>query len=215
MYRQVQSLLLIISLIINIGETMAQIVDPPIEMWNTNYGQLSKQGKWFGGQDAVDAYKADNPNVKLTSSQEYVIFNEGYLPDPYYLNKEEKAKGILTQGVGQTKRKGKDYIALGFPATYEDRIADLKRKMGADFVDAVEQNDPEKFKALADLAYRGDIGPLWAGHYKANRLDDAYKEFWKRKKFGGSALDRVAKNSIILFGKGVPKGTKTSDGKKW
>jgi hypothetical protein len=193
----------------------AQITDPPIEMWNTSYGQLSKQGKWFGGQDAVTKYKADNPTVQLTPAQEYVIANEGYLPDPYYLNKEEKAKGILTQGVGQTKRKGKDYIALGFPATYEDRIADLKRKMGADFVDAVEQNDPEKFKALADLAYRGDIGPLWAGHYKANRLDDAYKEFWKRKKFGGSALDRVAKNSIILFGKGVPKGTKTSDGKKW
>lgn len=195
----------------------AQITDPPIEMWNTSYGQLSKQKKWFGGQDAVNKYKADNPNVQLTPAQEYVIANEGYLPDPYYLNKEEKEKGILTQGVGQTKRKGKDYIALGFPATYEDRIADLKRKMGADFVDAVEQNEPEKFKALADLAYRGDIGPLWAGHYKAGRLDDAYKEFWKRKKFGGSALDRVAKNSIILFGKGkgVPKGTKTSDGKKW
>ena len=193
----------------------AQITDPPIEMWNTSYGQLSKQGKWFGGQDAVTKYKADNPTVQLTPAQEYVIANEGYLPDPYYLNKEEKAKGILTQGVGQTKRKGKDYIALGFPATYEDRIADLKRKMGADLVDAVEQNEPEKFKALADLAYRGDIGPKWAGHYKADRLDDAYKEFWNRKKFGGAALDRVAKNSMILFGKGVPKGTKTSDGKKW
>jgi len=199
----------------NIGVTMPQIVDPPIEMWNTNYSQLSKQGKWFGGQDAVDAYKADNPNVQLTPAQEYVIANEGYLPDPYYLNKEEKAKGILTQGVGQTKRKGKDYIALGFPAAYEDRIADLKRKMGTDLVDAIAQNDPEKFSALSDLAYRGDVYPKWGKHYSDGKLNDAYNEFWNRKKFGGAALDRVEKNSMILFGKGVPKGTKTSDGKKW
>lgn len=200
---------------INRGETMAQIVDPPIEMWNTSYGQLSKQGKWFGGQDAVNQYKVDNPNVKLTPAQEYVLFNEGYLPDPYYLNKEEKAKGILTQGVGQTKRKDKDYIALGFPATFEDRIADLKRKMGADLVDVIAQNDPEKFAALADLSYRGDVGPKWSANYSDGRLEDAYNEFWNRKKFGGAALDRVEKNSMILFGKGVPKGAKTSDGKKW
>lgn len=194
---------------------MAQIVDPPIEMWNTTYANLSKQGKWFGGQDAINQYKADNPNVVLTSAQEYVIGNEGYLPDPYYLNKEEKSKGILTQGVGQTKRKGKDYIALGFPAAFNDRIADLKRKMDPRIVDGIAQDDPEKFAALADLAYRGDVYPKWAKKYSDGKLEDAYEEFWNRKKFGGAALDRVEKNSMILFGKGVPKGTKTSDGKKW
>lgn len=194
---------------------MAQIVDPPIEMWNTTYGKLSEQGKWFGGQDAINQYKADNPNVVLTSAQEYVIGNEGYLPDPYYLNKEEKSKGILTQGVGQTKRKGKDYIALGFPAAFNDRIADLKRKMDPRIVDGIAQDDPEKFAALADLAYRGDVYPKWAKKYSDGKLEDAYEEFWNRKKFGGAALDRVEKNSMILFGKGVPKGTKTSDGKKW
>lgn len=194
---------------------MAQIVDPPIEMWNTTYGKLSEQGKWFGGQDAINQYKADNPNVVLTSAQEYVIGNEGYLPDPYYLNKEEKSKGILTQGVGQTKRKGKDYIALGFPAAFNDRIADLKRKMDPDIVDGIAQDDPEKFAALADLAYRGDVYPKWAKKYSDGKLEDAYEEFWNRKKFSGAALDRVEKNSMILFGKGVPKGTKTSDGKKW
>lgn len=209
MHRQVRLLLLIISLIINTGETMAQIVDPPIEMWNTNYGQLSKQGKWFGGQDAVNAYKADNPNVQLTPAQEYVIANEGYLPDPYYLNKEEKAKGILTQGVGQTKRKGKDYIALGFPAAYEDRIADLKRKMGTDLVDAIAQNDPEKFSALSDLAYRGDVGPKWSKHYSDGKLDDAFEEFWNNKEYkdliadspNSGVLSRIRKNSELLFGK--------------
>ena len=194
---------------------MAQIVDPPIEMWNTTYANLSKQGKWFGGQDAINQYKADNPNVVLTSAQEYVIGNEGYLPDPYYLNKEEKSKGILTQGVGQTKRKGKDYIALGFPAAFNDRIADLKRKMDPRIVDGIAQDDPEKFAALADLAYRGDVYPKWAKKYSDGKLEDAYEEFWNRKKFSGAALDRVEKNSMILFGKGVPKGTKTSDGKKW
>ena len=188
----------------------AQVVNPPIEMWNTNYGQLSKQGKWFGGQDAVDAYKADNPNVKLTPAQEYVIANEGYLPDPYYLNKEEKAKGILTQGVGQTKRKGgKDYITLGFPAAFDDRVADLKRKMDPDLVDSIAQNEPKKFAALADLAYRGDIGPKWAKHYSDDKLEDAYEEFWDNDEYKGLIVDdpnsgvlsRIRENSKILFGK--------------
>jgi hypothetical protein len=199
----------------NVGEVMAQIVDPPIEMWNTSYGQLSKQGKWFGGQDAVNKYKVDNPNVQLTPAQEYVLFNEGYLPDPYYLSQDEKNRGILTQGVGQTKRKGKDYIALGFQETYKDKIANLKSKIDSKFIDMLELNDPEKFAALADLSYRGDVFPKWGKLYEEGKPNKAYTEFWNRKKFGGAALDRVEKNSMILFGKGVPKGTKTSDGKKW
>ena len=193
----------------------AEVVDEPIDAWTKNPTELYRQGIYFPGEHALKKFKEDNPDVELNSAQEYIIQNEGYYTKPYYLNEDEKKKGIVTQGPGLTRRKGKDLISLGFQGTYEERIQHLKNKIDPDLVDAIEQEDPEKFAALADLSYRGDVFPKWGKHYSDGDLDAAYKEFWNRKKFSGGALDRVEKNSMILFGKGVPKGTKTSDGKKW
>lgn len=193
----------------------AEVVDEPIDAWTKDPTELYRQGIYFPGEHALRKFKEDNPDVELNSAQEYIIQNEGYYTKPYYLDEDEKKRGIVTQGPGLTKRPGKDYISLGFEGTYKDRLADLKRKIDSDLVDRLEQKEPEKFAALADLSYRGDVFPKWGKHYSDGDLDAAYKEFWNRKKFGGYSLDRVERNSMILFGKGVPKGTKTSDGKKW
>lgn len=166
---------------------------------------MSKEGKLFAGEDAVTAVKKLLKR-DLSYAEQQIVREEGFSSSTYL-----DSSGHTTIGVGLTKQYYTDdpeKIGANFEKAMADKVAKNKKDFGANY-----PKDEKKQAALLSLAYRGDVGPKWAKHFKEGRTKEAQQELWnnneyrellqKESKSGkeDSILKRVRKNEEVLFGR--------------
>jgi len=210
--------LIIITILLWVDNSMAQIVDPnPIRFLDafgnkigsdgfeaaTGIYDFNKQadrteaankGFYKTGEAAVDLAKSTFDR-ELSPQEKLLIKHEGFTTVPYL-----DTENIPTIGIGQT---GQYFDPLDIQTGFEEAVADKTNAVKEEFDDAYNLADDTKQGALLSLVYRGDTrnkntGNLyqWVGKYKKAvdsgkkaDMNKAFEEFWDNKEYKDLMVD--------------------------